>query len=83
MRYSVAIFILLFLLCGCSSSSVREQYSLKLKEFPIDCGSLIKSIEVDRLGDAEFSSEVMQVDENMVKVNIRFNLKGDTVKQND
>lgn len=83
MRYSVAIFILLFLLCGCSSSSVREQYSLKLKEFPIDCGSLIKSIEVDRLGDAEFSSEVMQVDENMVKVNIRFNLKGDTVQQND
>ena len=47
MRYSVYIFLLLFLLYGCSSSSVREQYGLKLKEFPIDCDSLIKSIEVD------------------------------------
>ena len=82
MRYSVYIFLLLFLLYGCSSSSVREQYGLKLKEFPIDCDSLIKSIEVDRLGDAEFSSEVTQVDENIVKVHIRFDLK-DTVKQDD
>lgn len=49
MRYSVYIFLLLFLLYGCSSSSVREQYGLKLKEFPIDCDSLIKSIEIDRL----------------------------------
>ena len=70
MRYSVYIFLLLFLLYGCSSSSVREQYGLKLKEFPIDCDSLIKSIEIDRLGDAEFSSEVTQVDENIVKVHI-------------
>lgn len=82
MRYSVYIFLLLFLLYGCSSSSVREQYGLKLKEFPIDCDSLIKSIEIDRLGDAEFSSEVTQVDENIVKVHIRFDLK-DTVKQDD
>lgn len=82
MRYSVYIFLLLFLLYGCSSSSVRAQYGLKLKEFPIDCDSLIKSIEVDRLGDAEFSSEVTQVDENIVKVHIRFDLK-DTVKQDD
>lgn len=82
MRYSVYIFLLLFLLYGCSSSSVREQYGLKLKEFPIDCDSLIKSIEVDRLGDTEFSSEVTQVDENIVKVHIRFDLK-DTVKQDD
>lgn len=67
MRYSVYIFLLLFLLYGCSSSSVREQYGLKLKEFPIDCDSLIKSIEIDRLGDAEFSSEVTQVDENILK----------------
>ena len=66
MRYSVYIFLLLFLLYGCSSSSVREQYGLKLKEFPIDCDSLIKSIEIDRLGDAEFSSEVTQVEENMI-----------------
>ena len=82
MRYSVYIFLLLFLLYGCSSSNVREQYGLKLKEFPIDCDSLIKSIEVDRLGDTEFSSEVTQVDENIVKVHIRFDLK-DTVKQDD
>ena len=82
MRYSVYIFLLLFLLYGCSSSSVREQYGLKLKEFLIDCDSLIKSIEIDRLGDAEFSSEVTQVDENIVKVHIRFDLK-DTVKQDD
>lgn len=67
MRYSVCIFLLLFLLCGCSLSGARGQYGLNLKEFPIDCGSLIKSIDVDRLGDAEFSSEVTQVDENMVK----------------
>ena len=82
MRYSVYIFLLLFLLYGCSSSSVREQYGLKLKEFPIDCDSLIKSIEIDRLGDAEFSSEVTQVDENILKIHIRFDLK-DTVKQDD
>lgn len=82
MRYSVCIFLLLFLLCGCSLSGARGQYGLNLKEFPIDCGSLIKSIDVDRLGDAEFSSEVTQVDENMVKVHIRFDLR-DTVKQDD
>ena len=82
MRYSICLFLLLFFLYGCSSSGIREQYDLNLKEFPIDCDSLIMSIEVDKLGDAEFSSEVTQVDENMVKVYIRFDLR-DTVKQDD
>ena len=83
MRHTVYIFLLLFFLCGCSSSGDRKQYVLKLKEFPINYNSLIKSIEVDRLGNAEFSSEVTQIDENVVKVNICFDLKEDTVKQDD
>lgn len=83
MKSSVCIFLSLLLLCGCSSSNIKEQYSLKVNEFPIDYTPLIESINIDGLGNAEFSSEITEVDKNIVKVNIRFNLKGTTIQQDN
>ena len=83
MKTSFNVLLSLLLLCGCSSSNIKEQYNLKVNEFPIDYSSLIESINIDGLGNAEFSSEITEVDKNIVKVNIRFNLKGETIQQDD
>lgn len=83
MRTSVYILLPLLLLCGYSSANIKEPYSLKVNEFPIDYTPFIESIKIDALGDAELTSEVTEVDKNIVKVNIRFNLKGRAIQQDD
>lgn len=83
MKCAINILAAFFLLCGCTASVSTEKCLLKIDEFPEDYSQLIKSIEVDGLGDAELASEVTRVDKNIVKVNLRFNLKGKTIKQDD
>lgn len=83
MKSIICIFLSLSFLWGCSSSNAKKQYSLEMKEFPADYSSLIESVSIDGLGNAEFSSEITEIGTNMVKVNIRFDTKGATVQQDD
>lgn len=83
MKISINLLLFLLFLCGCVSSDTKKQYNLELDEFPKDYSSFIESINIDGLGNAEFSSEVTEVDKNIVRVNIRFNLKSKTIQQDN
>lgn len=83
MKISINLLLFLLFLCGCVSSDTKKQYNLELDEFPKDYSSFIESINIDGLGNAEFSSEVTEVDKNIVRVNIRFNLKSKTIRQDN
>lgn len=83
MKISINLFLLLLFLCGFASSDAKERYNLRPNEFPIDYSSFIESINVDELGNAKFSSEVVEIDKNIVRINIRFNLKGKTIRQDN
>ena len=83
MKCVINVFLLLFFFCSYALSSNVSKYEIERDKFPVDYSSFIESIRVGGLGDAEFSSEIIEVDKNIIKVAIHFDLKGKIIRQDD
>lgn len=72
------------LLCaGLLFSSCGGQKSLNPQDFPVDYSQFVASISADSLGGHGYTCNVEQISQDIVKVNLHFDLKGQSVQQDD